>query len=932
MLNGVFSIALAGLAFFIVPSLPLAAETTAVTPTFSGLKRWTVAAYINGDADFYATETHNNAVSFIDTQERRFSELVSLAEEHPAHTFVLFYDPKGSHNPYPLSVKHVGGLRFSIRRNNPLETLPKQARLLVYSGGKPIYEKRWNEVDVTSQETNRRFFEAVERYGTPRRLLYYDGHKIPDTPGKGYDDSHSESSFSIAQFVASRDELLLQPRFDGIILSTCLGNSTITLQHLARLAPLALVSTENLHTNGISLSFINELEKIERTQLPQLLFSTANHAQAENKRASNGLDDDHFAVVDLRQVSVLLDLLKKLRREIFLQHEAFFPFSTTDLDGAASLERIAERDIGNILGRLEREDVPRSSDAHQAIMNLRALRNTIIPHSLLRNNQLYGIAYAGDGEPVVGADPHGTAGDIVISLPHTAAMSVGYDDGSGGIIYDADAIAAFTQAFSEMLKRRSPHMPLWQAFKRELRTIHYTKEMLGQYSLDALIPKTLLAIGINSLVLCNPAKAYEPASLQRAYEAGSPPHPSLIQRIGQRMRFPDPTIAKDFPLLRLEATAFPKALAAYRQTYEMEIFALARRAVAQDFQAYLRAQGIVLSAKIAELSLFTFLLPQLAGLVSGVSPLVVELGSVLPYAIAKRLGKRLQQPRNSKITSTPAAEADSYLVGSTPEEERLRADLFSKLIASGKAATLLQALQKSVNADSLLSPLHFLPIASWESLPGQAFSRCTNPETFADGNATIRNTSSVVLKDILDELGHSALFRELLCFAEQRSLREFTNPLGIAMQKPQTAGRPHAAAFAFITPTRDDNIIVLLPTAHYKQTGSDTIVPSSKEEERQHLRLQLVANLWYVVSNPGEAAGSGFFTKPCLYKSAAIFAEKRSFDSAIIAQLLEQVLSEARVDQRPDQRVRRAWFIKQAKETAKKSQATFFASACSKDG
>jgi len=105
------------------------------------------------------------------------------------------------------------------------------------------------------------FRERRERPATT--MFLYFGHEIPESGGKGYDESYPDRPFSVSDVAAGlRGFAGPEAKFDLLVLSTCFGGTPYTIGEVGVCARTIIASPENLH---LSYFDIRPLERLDMT-------------------------------------------------------------------------------------------------------------------------------------------------------------------------------------------------------------------------------------------------------------------------------------------------------------------------------------------------------------------------------------------------------------------------------------------------------------------------------------------------------------------------------------------------------------------------------------------------------------------------------------------------------------------------------------------
>lgn len=230
--------------------------------------KYRIVYYIHGDGSYLY---HDSQGGDIQADERMVQQAISVAEGLPNSEVFIFHQKPKEHFLFFFPLKDG---EFYFFRN-----------------GKQVDNESYNSnPSLLNLDIEAAFFRENAAYvrdlpgRTVRNFFLYYGHEIPETDGRGYNDSYPEKPFSIDNLAKALKLFESMPqigdsKFDFLLLSTCYNGTPGVISRLSPYASFIMASPEYLHLSYISSDYLKKLpETIKNGDMHAYLKKFAENA------------------------------------------------------------------------------------------------------------------------------------------------------------------------------------------------------------------------------------------------------------------------------------------------------------------------------------------------------------------------------------------------------------------------------------------------------------------------------------------------------------------------------------------------------------------------------------------------------------------------------------------------------------------------------
>jgi len=270
--------------------LPVQRDTRQLFPELHPISN-SIVFIIHGDGEYLYHDTAGNEYK---ADEEALTGAIRVAEQNPGAEVFIFHQKE---------------------RRNFLFLFPQcDGEWYRYRNGSLIAEgSYWRgkgalrfepEVDLYRQ------FGANNEVSGASVFLYF-GHEIPESPGRNYDMSYPDQSFTVDDLAAGLLGFTNTSRkFDLLVLSTCYGGTPYTISTLGPYAKTIVASPENLHLSYFDLRTLEWLE-ISTEEGALSAFADRFAREAFDRLRERTLTTVTVAVYDVNRVQ---DFLQSVQR------------------------------------------------------------------------------------------------------------------------------------------------------------------------------------------------------------------------------------------------------------------------------------------------------------------------------------------------------------------------------------------------------------------------------------------------------------------------------------------------------------------------------------------------------------------------------------------------------------------------------------------
>jgi hypothetical protein len=220
--------------------LPVQRDAPPSSPELSPLSN-SIVFIIHGDGEYLYHDTAGNEYSADDVA---LSGAKRVAEHNPGAEVLIFHQKKGTNFLFLFPQRDGEWYRY---RNGSL----------IATGS------YWRGIGAMRFEPETELYRRFSANGNVNgaRIFLYFGHEIPESPGKNYDQSYPEQSFTVDDLAAGLQSFTTETKkFDLLVLSTCYGGTPYTIGTLGPYAKTIIASPENLHLSYFDLRYLEWLE------------------------------------------------------------------------------------------------------------------------------------------------------------------------------------------------------------------------------------------------------------------------------------------------------------------------------------------------------------------------------------------------------------------------------------------------------------------------------------------------------------------------------------------------------------------------------------------------------------------------------------------------------------------------------------------------